>query len=167
MDPTLAALLGAVIGGLLSVLASWLAQRVQARAQWLSQEILRRQQLYSEFVELAARCFGDALMHDEPNTATLAKMYGDVGRIRLNSSEEVVREAYRITHRVLDAYGDANRSKVEIRDFLARDSVDLFSDFGDACRVELIRMQPHKIGLEDHIDFRISPTWDESGRERG
>ena len=165
MDATLAALLGAIIGGLLSVLASWLAQRVQAKAQWLSQEVLRRQLLYSDFVESAARCFADALMHDEPNTGTLAKLYGDIGRLRLNSSEEVVREAYRITHRILDAYGDANRSKVEIREFLARDSVDLFSDFGDACRVELIKLQPHKIGMQEHLDFRISPKWDASGRE--
>lgn len=160
MDSALAALLGAVIGGLLSVLASWLAQRVQARAQWLSQEVLRRQQLYSEFVESAARCFADALQSDEPNSATLAKLYGDVGRIRLNSTKEVVREAYRITHKILDAYGDQNRSRSEIRDFLARDSIDLFSDFGDACRVEIIRLQPHKIGVEGHLDFRISPDWE-------
>jgi hypothetical protein len=72
MDATIAALLGAVIGGLLSVLASWLAQRVQSRAQSLSQEILRRQQLYSDFVEAAARCFGNALMESEPNTGLLA-----------------------------------------------------------------------------------------------
>lgn len=160
MDPTLAALTGAVIGGILSVLASWLAQRVQAKAQWLSQEILRRQHLYSEFVESAARCFADALQHDEPNTATLAKLYGDIGRIRLNASEDVVREAYRITHKILDAYADPNRSKAEIRDFLARDSVDLFSNFGDACRMELIRLQPHRIGVEDHLEFRISPNWE-------
>src|SRR5262245_5508978 len=131
-----AALLGAVIGGLLSVLASWLAQHVQARAQWISEEVQRRQQLYSEFVESAVRSYANALQNNEPNGGRLAKLYGDVGRMRLHSSDAVIREANRIVHKILDAYNDTNRSKVEIRDFLAHDSVDLFSDFGDACRAE-------------------------------
>jgi hypothetical protein len=91
--PTIAALLGAIIGGLLSVLASWLAQRVQARAQWMSQEILRRQQLYSEFIEAAARCYADALQRNEPNTAALSRLYGEIGRMRLHSSALVIKEA--------------------------------------------------------------------------
>jgi hypothetical protein len=36
----------AVIGGLTSLLASWLTTRTQARAQWLGQDILRRQDVY-------------------------------------------------------------------------------------------------------------------------
>lgn len=157
MDATFAALLGAVIGGLLSVLASWLAQRVQAKAQWLSQEILRRQQLYSDFVEAAARCFGDALMHDEPDPATLAKFYGDIGRVRLQSSEDVVREAYLVSHKILSTYGDANRNSVEIRELLSRDAVELFSDFGDACRAELQRLQPEGMVFDGPLEFRIKP----------
>src|SRR5688572_33404795 len=65
MDSTLAALLGAIIGGVLSVVASRLAQRVQSRSQWLAQEVARRQQLYSEFLDAAVCCYGDALEHDE------------------------------------------------------------------------------------------------------
>lgn len=148
MSATFAALLGAAIGGMMSVLASWLSQRIQATAQWLSQEILRRQQLYSSFVDSAARCFGDALQHDEPNPMALARFYGDVGRIRLQSSEDVVREANLVAHKILDTYGEANRSGFEIRDLLARDSVDLFSKFGDACRAELAKLQPDRIGVE-------------------
>jgi oxalate decarboxylase len=51
----LAALLGAGIGGLTSVLASWLNQHTQARAQWLAQDKTRRQELYKEFIEEASR----------------------------------------------------------------------------------------------------------------
>ena len=145
MDSAIAALLGAVIGGLLSVLASWLAQRVQTRAQWLSQEIQRRQQLYSEFLEAATLCYAEALQFEEANTARLATLYGEIGRMRLHSSDRVVREAYAIAHKILDAYGDANRSKAEIRDLLAHDSLDLFSDFGNACRAELAQLQPHRV----------------------
>jgi hypothetical protein len=160
MDATVAALLGAIIGGGLSVLASWLAQRVQSRSNWLAQEIRQRQELYSEFVESAARSYGDALQADEPNTSRLTKLYGDIGRIRLHSSEKVVLEAGRIAHMILDTYGGANRSKREIRDFLAHDSVDLFSDFSDACREELARLQPLRVGLEGPLHFRITPNPD-------
>jgi hypothetical protein len=157
MDSTLAALLGAIIGGGLSVLASWLAQRVQSKSLWLSQEIQRRQAMYSEFVEAAACCFGDALLESEPDTARLANLYGEMGRMRLVSSEPVLREANKIAHKILDTYSDTNRTKAEVRDFLAHDSVDLFSDFGDACRTELIRLQPLRIGIEGPSMFRITP----------
>ena len=61
MDATFAALLGATIGGMLSVLASWIAQRVQSRSQWVVQEIKQRKQLYSEFIQRSVRCYADAL----------------------------------------------------------------------------------------------------------
>jgi len=141
MDATLAALLGAVIGGMLSVFASWLAQRVQSRSQLVSQEIQRRQVLYSEFVQATARCYADALQENEPDPGRLANLYGEIGRMRLYSSDAVLREANRIAHKILKAYSESNRTKTEIRDFLASDSVDLFSDFGDACRAELSGLQ--------------------------
>ena len=143
--PTIAALMGAIIGGLLSVLASWLAQRVQARAQWMSQEILRRQQLYSEFIEASARCYADALQRNEPNAAALARLYGEIGRMRLHSSTAVITEAYRVAHKILDAYASTNRTTVEVRDLLAQDTIDLFTAFGEACRMELMRLEPLEI----------------------
>jgi hypothetical protein len=55
MDTTiisaLAALAGAVMGGLTTVLASWVMQKTQVRAQWLTQDKLRRQEVYKEFIE--------------------------------------------------------------------------------------------------------------------
>ena len=155
MDSTLAALLGAVIGGALSVLASWIAQQVQSRSQLLAQEIKQRQQLYSVFVEAASCCFADALQQSEPDTTALARLYGEIGRMRLVSTEPVIKEANKIAHQILDAYADDNRSKTEVRDFLAHDSVDLFADFGDACRAELLRLQPHRMVLEGPLGFRL------------
>jgi len=157
MDATLAALLGAIIGGVLSVIASWLAQRVQSRGQWLSQEVQRRQKIYSDFVEAAARCFGDALQESELNTGKLAKLYGEIGRMRVQSSVEVIKEANRVAHKILETYAASNRTKAEVREFLARDSIDLFSDFGDACRSELMRLQPHRIRDMRPLDYRLTP----------
>lgn len=144
MDSTLAALLGAVIGGVLSVAASWIAQRVQSRAQLLTQEIKRRQQLYSEFVQAASRCYADALQENEPDPGSLAKLFGEIGRMRLYSSEKVVTEANGIAHKILETYTDSNRTKTEIRDFLAGGSTKLFEEFGDACREELAHLEPHE-----------------------
>jgi hypothetical protein len=158
MDSTIAALFGAVIGGLLSVLASWLAQRVQSRSQLVTQEVRRRQQLYSDFVEASACCYADALQQNDPDPGSLAKLYGEIGRMRLFSSDSVVREANVIAHKILEAYADRNRTRMEIRDFLAMDSVQLFADFGDACRAELARLQPHGVGEEGPSMFRFMPA---------
>jgi hypothetical protein len=153
MDSTLAALLGATIGGILSVLASWIAQRLQSKSQWVVQEMKQRQQLYSEFVQGSVRCYADALQENEPDPGRLANLYGEIGRMRLYSSEGVVNEAYNIVHTILQTYRDPNRNREEIRDLLDGDSVDLFSKFGDACRVELARLSPH----EPHMFGRLRP----------
>ena len=142
MDATIAALLGAVIGGVLSVIASWLAQRVQSKSQWLVQEIKQRQTLYSEFIQGTARCYADALQQNDPDPGRIANLYGEIGRMGLQSSDEVVKEAYEIARRVLNTYADSNRSRAEIRDLLADGSVDLFSAFSEACRSEFRNLEP-------------------------
>jgi hypothetical protein len=153
MNATLAALLGATIGGILSVFASWIAQRVQSKSQWVVQEIKQRQQLYSDFVQGTVRCFADALQQNEPDPGRLANIYGEIGRMRLYSSEAVVNEAYAIVHRILQTYQDPNRNREEIRDLLDSGAVDLFSKFGDACRVELGELGPH----QPHLFGRMRP----------
>jgi len=57
------ALGGAAIGGLTSFGSSWLTQRTQLR--FTQQEAIRakREALYAEFVDEAARLYGDALGH--------------------------------------------------------------------------------------------------------
>lgn len=141
MTAALAALLGAAIGGALSVLASWLAQRVQSKSQLLSQEIQRRQQLYSAFVQRSARCYADALRRNDVDRGTLANLYGEIGRMRLYSSTPVVAEATKIAHRILDAYSDRNRDDDQIRQDLVSDSIDLFSAFSSACRAEIAALR--------------------------
>jgi len=144
MPATLAALLGAFIGGILSVIASWVAQHVQSRTQWVVQEIKQRQRLYSNFIQGSARCYADALEQNDPDPGMLASLYGEIGQMRLHSSDAVVSEARAIAHEILRTYHDPNRNKEEIRDLLESGSVDLFSRFGDACRAELDRLHPGK-----------------------
>jgi hypothetical protein len=91
--PAIAALAGAVTGGLTSVLASWLSQHAQARAQWLAQDKLLRQELHKEFIEAASKCNIDALQHNEPDIPALVELYVKVGRMRILSSPKVVESA--------------------------------------------------------------------------
>lgn len=151
MDSALAALLGATIGGILSVVASWIAQRVQSKSQWLVQEIKQRQQLYGEFVKAAANCFADALQENEPDAGRLANLYGEIGQMRVYSTQRVVSEAYAIVRAILETHQDDNRSREEIRDLLNSGSVDLFSKFGDACRAELAQLRSQGPGMLGHF----------------
>jgi hypothetical protein len=161
MDATFSALLGAIIGGGLSVLASWLAQKVQSRSQWLVQEIKQRQHLYSSFIQAAACSFADALQANEPDTGTLAQLYSEIGRMRLVSTEPVIKEANQVAHKILRTYADSNRSKAEVREFLERDSIDLFADFSDACREELVRLQPLRTGIDGPLGYHITQASEE------
>jgi hypothetical protein len=142
---TVAALLGAIIGGALSVLASWLAQRVQARTLWLTQELRRREDLYREFIDAAAKCYAMALQRNESDAETLAELYAEMGRMRVISSPNVLREAMVVVDKILDAFLDPNRDFLEVREMLTSHSIDLFSSFGQACRVELDALRPRHI----------------------
>jgi hypothetical protein len=57
----LAALAGSLIGGLTSFATTWLTQQTKARAQQLVDEMVRRQELYKDFIEEASRLYADAL----------------------------------------------------------------------------------------------------------
>ncbi|MFY9900695.1 MAG: hypothetical protein WAK67_23330 [Xanthobacteraceae bacterium] len=108
----LATLLGAAIGGLTSVLATWLTHRTQARAQWLEQETLRKQDLYKEFIEAAARCYVHALQQEEAEIPGLVDLYAKIDRIRILSSTKVVEIAERFARKIIDTYSDRTRASL-------------------------------------------------------
>ena len=119
------------------MVASWVAQQVQSKSQWLTQEIARRQLLYSEFLDAAVCAYADALQHDQIDPNAVSKLYSEMGRMRLNSSEPVLLEAYK-SCTDLAAYKDTNRSSSEVGELLSSDAIDLYTDFSDACRAELL-----------------------------
>ncbi|TKC87818.1 hypothetical protein FAZ69_16215 [Trinickia terrae] len=133
----LAALVGAIIGGLTSVLASWMTQRTQARADWLLQDRARRQELYKDFIEEASACYVHALQHGEPDLHSLASLYAKINRMRVQSSRQVVEEADRIGRAIVDTYLSPDRTFVELREMLADGSIDILIEFGSMCRAEL------------------------------
>ena len=126
------ALAGAAIGGLMSLVASWLASQRQARAQWLAHDRSRRDDLYKEFIEEAAKCYVDALLHDEPDVASLVVLYAKMSRMRVQSSREVVESAEQLIDQIIDSYSKPAKTLVEIKD----GSLDIIGNFSERCRTE-------------------------------
>ena len=132
----LAALGGAAIGALTSGLASWFTQRTQARAQWLAQERILRQELYRQFIDEAAKSYVDALQHDKADIPSLVGVYAKIGRMRILSSQGVVQSAERIGRKIVDTYLEPDKTFNELHDMINDGSLDLLSDFSEACRKE-------------------------------
>src|SRR5215510_7346927 len=106
----LAALAGAAIDGLTTVLASWLMQRTQMRAQWFAQDKLHRQEIYKEFIEEASKCYIDALQHDKADIPALVGLYAKVARMRVLSSQTVLERAEQIERAILDIYVEPDKT---------------------------------------------------------
>jgi hypothetical protein len=132
-----AALVGATIGGLTSVLASWLTQRTQARAQWLAHDVASREDLYKEFIEHAAKCYVHALQHGEADIPGLVGLYAKLGRMRILSSPKVLESAELIERKIVDTYLAPDKTFMELREMINSDSVNLLRDFSVAARTEV------------------------------
>src|SRR5258708_16750696 len=125
----LAALAGAAIGGLTSVLASWLTQHAQARAQWISQDKLRRQELYKEFIEAASKCYIDALQYDKADIPALVELYVRLGRMRIMSSPQVVQSTEYVAREIINTHLEPNKNFLDLRESANSASIDPLRDF--------------------------------------
>ncbi|NPT56883.1 hypothetical protein [Paraburkholderia elongata] len=139
------ALLGATIGGLTSVLASWLTQHTQVKAEWLAQDRTHRQDLYKEFIEEGSRCYIDALQHSEPDLSRLVGLYALVSRMRTRSSPAVAEEADRIAKKIVDTYLAPDKSFLELRQMIEDGSIDVMGSFSNACRTEFESLKPPQL----------------------
>jgi hypothetical protein len=135
----LAALVGTAVGGFTSVIAGLLSNRLQVRAQWFARENNRRQTLYREFIEEASKCYIDALQHDNADIPGLVSLYAKLGRMRVLSSDSVVKCADEIAKKILDTYLEPDKSFVELRDMAKTGTIDLLYRFSMVCREEFER----------------------------
>jgi hypothetical protein len=140
-----AALIGTAVGGFTSVIAGLLSHRLQVRAQWFARENNRRQTLYREFIEEASKCYIDALQHDNADIPGLVGLYAKLGRMRVLSSEGVVKCADEIAKKILDTYLEPDKSFVELRDMAKTGTIDLLYHFSVACREEFDRSRVEQL----------------------
>jgi hypothetical protein len=138
----LAALTGAAVGGLTSGIATWLNHRSQVRVEWILHEKSRRQTLYRDFIEDAAKCYIDALQHDKADIPGLVSLYAKLSAMRAVSSKKAVQQADDVVRKILDAYLEPDKSFVELREMAIDGTIDLLRGFSEACRDEFEEMRP-------------------------
>lgn len=131
-----AALAGAAIGGFTSAVAAWFNQRETTQAQWFATETLRRQDVYREFIEVAAKCYIDALQHGNPDYAGLVELYAKISRMRVLSSTEIVEQAEQVAEKIMDTYSEPDKSFAYLRDMAKSHAIDVLHDFSKACRMD-------------------------------
>jgi hypothetical protein len=94
----LAALAGAIIGGLTSFATSWLTQRTQLRHAHREAERAELKTLYDEFMTEASRLFVEAMRaktDDIDDISGLVGLHAMIGRMRLVSDQLVIDAAMR------------------------------------------------------------------------
>ena len=134
----LAALAGSAIGGLTTFATSWTTQQAQSRAQRVANEKEKREALFGNFLDEAAKLYADAMQNKrEDAPAVMIGIYALTNRIRLSSSARVVEKADAITEIIMDTYLSPNMTVEEVRNKWIEQRIDPLRDFSEACREEL------------------------------
>ena len=141
MDPAyisaIAALAGSTIGGLTSLMASWLTHHFQFSAQERSASRTRREELYKSFIEEASSRYADAYEHNASDVSNLVTLYALVSRMRVVSSPAVVESADNVVRAIIDTYLAPNKTFRDVTEIVEHPSLNPLRHFSDACRAEL------------------------------
>jgi|SRR5580704_334974 hypothetical protein len=131
-----AALAGAALGGLTSSVSSIITMRSQTKAQRVDASRTRRQGLYKNFIEEAARVYIDSLMHDSVDLSGLISLYSLISQMRVVSSEPVIKSADRVALTISDTYRQPNRTLDDLEAMVKDGSIDFLHEFSTVCRQE-------------------------------
>jgi hypothetical protein len=135
-----AAIAGSFVGALGSVVGTWITQRHQDRRDLVAKTIIRREALYSDFIEETARMLIDALEHNISDPEKLIPAYALLSRIRLSSSSKVLETAEGLVRTILTTYPLQNLTAEQIQS-RAVNGDDPLREFSDTCRMELDLLQ--------------------------
>ena len=134
----LSALAGSVVGGLTTGITNWMSLRSQARAGLLSTDLLRRQDLFRDFILAASKAYGEALVSSEPQIHELIALYAMVSRMRILCSPGTIASADHVMRITVDTYFDPNKTMRELRDLIKSGAaIDPLQEFSEAAREEL------------------------------
>ena len=140
MITALAAIGGSFVGALGSAIGTWITARHQDRRNLLGNQIARREALYSDFIGESARLVVDAMQHNVNDLQKLLPVYALLSRIRLSSSEPVLREAEQVIKHIVCTYPKPNLTAEQIESQAVTDR-DPLREFSDLCRSELDSLQ--------------------------
>ena len=131
---------GSLVGALGSAVGTWINARHQDRRDLLGKDIARRETLYSDFIGESARLLVDAMQHNSGDLQKMLPVYALTSRIRLSSSQPVLREAEQIIRTIVNTYPKTNLTAEQI-EAQALDGHDPLKTFSDTCRIELDSLQ--------------------------
>ena len=134
----LSALAGSVVGGLTAGITTWLSLRSAARAGHLSAQLVRRQELFRDFIVAASNAYGHALVSGKPQIEEIVALYAMISRMRILCSAEIVACAEKIMRVTIDTYFEPNKTIGELREMIKTEAIiDPLKEFSELARVEL------------------------------
>jgi len=134
----LSALAGSVVGGLTAGITTWLSLRSAARAGHLSAQLVRRQELFRDFIVAASNAYGHALVSGKPQIEEIVALYAMISRMRILCSAEIVACAEKIMRLTIDTYFEPNKTIGELREMIKTEAIiDPLKELAELARVEL------------------------------
>jgi len=137
IDPALAALAGSAVGGLTTLAVAWITQSTLANASIGVRERTARHDLYAQFIDEAAKLYGDAMVSNKVEISMLVRAYALISRMRVLSSSDIVDRADTALRAIVDIYFSPNKTMAELRSEINGGKLDLLRDFSRAAREEL------------------------------
>lgn len=132
------ALGGSVVGGLISGAATWLSQRSQVQAALRAHRITHREDLFRDFIAVASRAYGQAVMSNQPDLPHIVDMYGLIARMEVVCLPQTIAAAKEVARVALETFFQPNKSFSDILEIVKTDDgVTLLSVFSAAARAEL------------------------------
>lgn len=132
----IAAICGSMVGAMASLATTFINQRFQARRERVNKELANREELYASFIEEAIPLFVDSIRTTEIDPSKMLKLYSTVGRIRLLSSDEVLRGAEKVVADLIESYRRPITDLSEVIYHVSHDALDPMREFTQACRKE-------------------------------
>jgi len=145
----LAAIMGALVGGLASLASTWVSERTRHRRDLIQREIAKRETTYSDFIDHASKLYVTSATHNinDDDAASLetelegaVSLYGIASRIRLFASDRVIAEAEAVLDMILRQFGAENISVQQLREKELNER-DPLKAFSISCRRELHELQ--------------------------
>ena len=143
-----AAIMGALVGGLASLTSTWVSERTRHKRDLLQREITKRETTYSDFIDHASKLYVTSATHNlddgdadlEAELEGAVSLYGIASRIRLFASDRVIKEAEAVLDVILVQFGAENISLHELREKKLNER-DPLKAFSVSCRRELHDLQ--------------------------
>jgi hypothetical protein len=146
----LAAIMGALVGGLASLGSTWVSERTRHKRDLLQREIAKRETTYSDFIDHASKLYVTSATHNlddvDANLGSelegAVSLYGIASRIRLFASDRVIKEAEAVLDLILLQFGAENISFEQLRERkLNETNPDPLNAFSVSCRREIQDLQ--------------------------